>query len=155
MGELLRLTHPVRTQYQPSLGAWHDAKGAEVASMRVFRTLGAALDMPGLRAVYALLAARTAQMLAAATRFVEGELEAGRHLGLLCRSSILAQRPGFLKVMLPAILAGALPNSFEATHDDHSGARTLIIPLYRDQCLDLAPCQCPLWCDDARYAEHL
>ena len=81
VGELLRLTHPFRTQYQPSLGAWHDAKGGEVASMRVFRTLGEALDMPGLRAVGSLLAARTAQMLTAATRYIEDELEAGRHPG--------------------------------------------------------------------------
>lgn len=77
MGELLRLTHPVRTQYQPSLCAWHDANGAEVVSMRVFRTLGEALDVPGLRAVGALLAARTAQMLRAAVRYIEDELEAG------------------------------------------------------------------------------
>ena len=77
MGELLRLTHPVRTQYQPSLCAWHDAKGAEVVSMRVFRTLGEALDMPGLQAVGSLLAARTAQMLRAATRYLEDELDAG------------------------------------------------------------------------------
>ncbi len=49
--------------------------------MRVFRTLGEALDMPGLRAVSSLLAARTAQMLTAATRYVEDEMEAGRHSG--------------------------------------------------------------------------
>jgi hypothetical protein len=45
--------------------------------MRVFRTLGEALDMPGLRAVGALLAARTAQMLRAAVRYIEDEVEAG------------------------------------------------------------------------------
>lgn len=45
--------------------------------MRVFRTLGEALDVPGLRAVGALLAARTAQMLRAAVRYIEDELEAG------------------------------------------------------------------------------
>ena len=77
MGELLRLTHPVRTQYQPSLCAWHDAKGAEVVSMRAFRTLREALDVPGLQAVGALLAARTAQMLRALVRYIRDELEAG------------------------------------------------------------------------------
>ncbi len=45
--------------------------------MRVFRTLGEALDMPGLQAVGSLLAARTAQMLRAATRYLEDELDAG------------------------------------------------------------------------------
>ena len=77
MGELLRLTHPVRTQYQPRLCAWHDAKGAEVVSMRAFRTLREALDVPGLQAVGALLAARTAQMLRALVRYIRDELEAG------------------------------------------------------------------------------
>lgn len=90
VGELLRLTHPVRTQYQPSLGAWHDARGAEVVSMRAFRTLGEALDVPGLTAMGALLAARTAQMLRAAVRYIEDELEAGKGLELCCCTS--AQR---------------------------------------------------------------
>lgn len=119
MGELLRLTHPVRTQLQPSLGAWHDAKGAEVASMRVFRTLGEALDMPGLRAVSSLLAARTAQMLTAATHYVEGELEAGRH-------------PGFVSLVSSRILAGALPAYLEATAAAHSSTGALI-PIHGDQ----------------------
>ena len=56
--------------------------------MRVFRTLGEAMDMPGLRAVGTLLAARTAQMLTAATRYVEDELEAGRHPGSVTIMSI-------------------------------------------------------------------
>ena len=56
--------------------------------MRVFRTLGEALDMPGLRAVSSLLAARTAQMLTAATGYIEDELEAGRHSASVSATSV-------------------------------------------------------------------
>ena len=64
--------------------------------MRVFRTLGEALDVPGLRGVGALLAARTAQMLRAAVRYIEVELEAGMsHAGQphpeLSRSNLVRQ----------------------------------------------------------------
>ena len=55
--------------------------------MRVFRTLGEALDMPGLEAVGSLLAARTAQMLTAAMRYLEDELDAGETQPYLRQSS--------------------------------------------------------------------
>ena len=45
--------------------------------MRAFRTLREALDVPGLQAVGALLAARTAQMLRALVRYIRDELEIG------------------------------------------------------------------------------
>ena len=45
--------------------------------MRAFRALREALDVPGLQAVGALLAARTAQMLQALVSYIRDELEAG------------------------------------------------------------------------------
>ncbi|CAL8464950.1 g4485 [Coccomyxa elongata] len=77
VGELLRLSDPVRTQYQPLLCAWHDGGGGEVLGMAAFDALAAAFDGPGLRSAAALLAARTHQTVCAGLTHIRSELDAG------------------------------------------------------------------------------
>lgn len=74
---MLRLSDPVRTQYQPLLCAWHDGSGGEVLGMASFGALAAALDGPGLRCTGAVLAARTHQTLHAGLMHIRLELDVG------------------------------------------------------------------------------
>lgn len=77
VGELLRLSDPVRTQHHPLLCAWHDGAGGETLGIGGFAALAAALSGAGLRSAAALLAARTRQTLAAGLAHLRTELDAG------------------------------------------------------------------------------
>lgn len=77
VGELLRLSDPVRVQYCPVLCAWHDGSGCEAVGLSLFRTLADALDTAGVCAVQRLLSARTAQTLQAGIAYIKAELSAG------------------------------------------------------------------------------
>ncbi|KAK9917364.1 hypothetical protein WJX75_003552 [Coccomyxa subellipsoidea] len=83
VGEMLRLSDPVRTQYQPLLCAWHDGSSGEVLGMASFGALAAAFDGPGLRCTGAVLAARTHQTLHAGLMHIRSELDVGWRTSLV------------------------------------------------------------------------
>ncbi|KAK9792689.1 hypothetical protein WJX73_001305 [Symbiochloris irregularis] len=79
LGELLRLSDPVQTQYQALRCAWVDAEGAEVLGLDTFDSLRTALRPPGLAALDHLLACRLAWALKQALRHLQQQLRDGLH----------------------------------------------------------------------------
>ncbi|KAL0035553.1 hypothetical protein WJX77_011820 [Trebouxia sp. C0004] len=58
LAELLRLTNPTQSQFQPLLCGWYTAEGGEVMGLRGFRGLRQALGLTGVRCLDRLLQMR-------------------------------------------------------------------------------------------------
>ena len=77
LGELLRLTDPIHTQYQALQSAWQDAEGCEVVSLELLDTVRSVLRPPGLAALNDLLGTRIAYALPSSLRHLRDELDSG------------------------------------------------------------------------------
>lgn len=63
LSELLRLSHPMQTQYLPLDTLWEDGTGKQTLHAAVFREAGSALGRPGLLALKQLLGQRVQLLL--------------------------------------------------------------------------------------------
>jgi hypothetical protein len=77
LAEILRVTDPVRTQYQPLGLTWRDGTGAETLGPQTLRLLQQGLGASGLAALDSLLGFRIQHALTGIIRFCRVEIDAG------------------------------------------------------------------------------
>ena len=75
IGELLRLSDPLHTQYMPHECTWTDAAGHELLGLPTLVALTASLEPPGLAVLDRLLVARCTNALKAVVAFIRREMQ--------------------------------------------------------------------------------